>query len=404
MIKRERYLSQLRGFIDQTEVVKIITGIRRSGKSVMLQLIQQELMEKGVLESNIFSYNFEDRTLRQYKDADVLHDHIKEEIDHCKGRAYLFLDEVQEVDNWESCVNSLRVNSDVDIYITGSNAKMFAGEYATLLAGRYIEIQIYPFSFQEYCIAIHEKQPNLSTADCFKKYFITGGMPFLIALDADENIDKQYLNDIFASVVIKDIMKRNNFRDVDLLERIILYVMANIGKTFSATSISKFLKNDQRKVAPETVINYLKACEEAYLFHRVGRLDVVGKKILQVNEKYYICDHGIREAVYGNNQRDIELVLENMVYLELLRHGYKVTVGRVGEKEIDFVGDKAGLRIYVQVSYLLASEDTIQREFGVYLDVTDNFPKYVVSLDEFNLSREGIEHKNIRDFLLMENL
>jgi len=390
--------------MNQPEIVKIITGIRRCGKSVMLQQIREELLRRGILSENIISLNFEDLRLRQYKQAEKLHDYLKEKIDILTGRVYLLLDEVQEVLNWESCINSLRVNSNVDIYITGSNAHMLAGEYATLMAGRYIEMQMHPFSYKEFTDALLQKQPEISESEIFKSYLIFGGMPFLTTLGLDDSITKPYLHDIFTSVVIKDIMKRNHFRDVDLLERIITYIMANVGKTFSAASISKFLKSENRKVSSDTVLNYLKGCEEAFLFYRVHRQEVVGKKILQVNEKYYIADHGLREAIYGNNQRDIELVLENIVYLELLRHGYTVTVGRIsGDKEIDFVCDKSGKRIYVQVCYLLASESTVKREFEVYASVPDNFPKYVISMDEFDMSRDGIIHKNIKDFLLLND-
>jgi predicted AAA+ superfamily ATPase len=367
----------------------------------MLQLIQQELRDKGVADENLIAYNFEDMKVRELKDPEKLHDTVLARIKGVSGRTYLFLDEIQEVDRWETCVNSLRMNSDVDIYITGSNAKMLASEYATLIAGRYVEIRVYPFSFTEFGLAIREREPEIADTALFLKYLRFGGMPSLIHLGLDEVDAKQYLNDVFASVVIKDIMKRNGFRDVDLLERIIIYVMANVGKTFSATSISKFFKSEKRTIATETVLNYLKGCEDAYLFGKVSRLDVPGKKLLQVNEKYYIVDHGLREAVYGNNERDIELVLENMVYLEILRHGYKVTVGRVGNREIDFVCDKAGKRIYVQVCYLIANDDVAEREFGVYYEIPDNFPKYVVSMDEIDMSRNGILHKNVREFLQM---
>lgn len=402
MIQRKLYMERISGFINQPEIVKIITGIRRCGKSVMLQLICKELIKRKISKENIILMNFEDLQYRNYKQAEKLHDYLKEKMDAIQGRKYLFLDEIQEVENWESCINSLRVNSDVDIYLTGSNAHMLAGEYATLMAGRYIEIQMHPFSFSEFSDAVLQKQPELNEMQLFQKYLIYGGMPFLSVLGFEDEVVKPYLHDIFTSVVIKDIMKRNNFRDVDLLERIIIYIMSNVGRIFSAGNISKFLKSENRKVSVDTVLNYLKGCEEAFLFYKVKRQDIIGKKILQVNEKYYIADHGLRESVYGNNQRDIELVLENVVYLELLRHGYTVTVGRVGEKEIDFVCDKADKRIYVQVCYLLASEETVQREFGVYSLVTDNYPKYVVSMDEFDMSRDGIIHKNIREFLKME--
>ena len=230
-------------------------------------------------------------------------------------------------------------------------------------------------------------------------YLITGGMPYLANLRYEEAPSGQYLVDLFNSVQLKDIVKRNKIRDVDLLERIIAYVIANIGTTFSATSIVKFLKSEQRTVSADTILNYIKYCMDAYLFYQVKRQDLQGKQILATNEKYYIADHGIREAVYGGNMRDINLILENIVYLELLRRGYQVTVGRVKDKEIDFVCEKRNEKIYVQVTYLLASEDTIKREFDIYDEIRDNFPKYVVSMDEIDMSKNGIKHVNIRNFL-----
>ena len=224
-------------------------------------------------------------------------------------------------------------------------------------------------------------------------------MPYLANLCYSDEPSKQYLTDLFNSVQLKDIVKRNKVRDVDLLERIIAYVMANVGTTFSATSLVKFLKNEHRTVATETVLNYIKYCCDAYLLYQVKREDLQGKQILASNEKYYIADHGIREAVFGGNMRDINLILENIVHMELLRRGYSVTVGRVGEREVDFVCDKRGEKLYVQVAYLLATEDTVKREFGVYDFIRDNYPKYVVTMDELDMSRNGIKHRNIRDFL-----
>jgi len=368
----------------------------------MLEMIRQELSGRGVPLEHMIELNFEDMSLEHLKVPKMLHDHLSTRIGAIQGRAYIFLDELQEVENWETCINSLRVNSDADIYITGSNSKMLAGEFATRLAGRYVQTQIYPFSFKEFCAAYREKATGSTDVGLFRQYLKQGGMPFILNAELRGNDVKQYLQDLHASVVIKDIVKRNKIRDVDLLERIIGYVMANIGKTFSATSLSKYFKSENRTVAPETILNYLKGCEEAYLFGKVKRLDVPGKKILQVNEKYYVADHGLREAVYGNNERDIELILENMVCLELWRRGYAVSVGRVGEKEIDFVGDREDRRIYVQVCYLLAGESTVEREFGAYYEIPDNFPKYVVSMDDFDMSRDGILHRNIREFLLSE--
>lgn len=403
MIKREFYMARIRPFIDG-DLIKVLTGIRRSGKSVMLELIKDELRARGVTEEQLVAFNFEDMRNAQLCTAEALHDELVRRAAPIKGRKiYFFFDEIQEVERWERCVNSLRVEMDCDIYITGSNAKLLSGELATYLAGRYVEFIIYPFSFSEFLALYHSVEPDADTRTGFDRYLTFGGMPYLANLRFDETACRQYLRDLFNSVELKDIVKRNNVRDVDMLERIIAYVTANIGTTFSSTAISKYLKNEGRRVSPETVLNYLKACSDAFLFYQVRRQDLQGKKILTVNEKYYVADHGIREAVVGGNMRDINLVLENIVFMEALRRGYSVTVGKVGEREIDFVCERHGEKCYIQVAYLLAVEETVQREFGVYEHVQDNFPKYVVSLDEFDMSRNGVRHYNIRDFLLAEN-
>ena len=399
MIKRELYMKRIRPFIG-LNLIKVITGIHRCGKSVMLELIKQELVESGVNPTQFISINFEDLSYSHLQTAQSLHDEITCRAKEIGGKVYLFFDEIQEVKDWEKCINSFRVSLDCDIYITGSNAKLLSGELATYLSGRYVEFVIYPFSFKEFMELYRPINTDNSIQQCFQKYLITGGMPYLANIRYADDPSKQYLHDLFNSVQLKDIVKRNKIRDVDLLERIIAYVIANVGSTFSARSLTKFLKSEQRTVAPETILNYIKYCCDAYLFYQVKRVDLQGKQILSTNEKYYIADHGIREAVFGGNMRDINLILENIVYLELLRRGYKVTVGKTGEKEIDFVCDKRGDKLYVQVTYLLASEDTIKREFGAYDHIRDNFPKYVVSLDEFDMSRNGIKHQNIRDFLL----
>jgi len=401
MIKRELYMKRIRPFIG-SDLIKVMTGIRRCGKSVMLELIKQELIESGINPIQFISINFEDLSYSHLQTAKSLHDEITNRAKDIDGKVYLFFDEIQEVKDWEKCINSFRVSLDCDIYITGSNAKLLSGELATYLGGRYVEFVIYPFSFGEFIELYRPINPDVSIQQCFQKYLITGGMPYLANIRYADEPSKQYLHDLFNSVQLKDIVKRNKIRDVDLLERIIAYVIANVGTTFSARSLTKFLKSEQRTVAPETILNYIKYCCDAYLFYQVKRVDLQGKQILSTNEKYYIADHGIREAVFGGNMRDINLILENIVYLELLRRGYKVTVGKTGEKEIDFVCDKRGDKLYVQVTYLLASEDTIKREFGAYDTIRDNFPKYVVSLDEFDMSRNGIKHQNIRDFLLAE--
>lgn len=245
-----------------------------------------------------------------------------------------------------------------------------------------------------------ERNPQTSTPEIFNQYIHFGGMPFLTNLNFLPDPSKQYLQDIYSSVVLKDIVSRNNIRDTALLDKIITFVMANIGRTFSATSISKYFKNENRIVSPETILNYLRACEDAFLFFSFHRQDLTGKKILTVNDKYYMADHGIREAVYGKNERDINQVLENIVAIELLRRGWKVTIGKIDSLEIDFVCEKQEMKQYIQVAYLLASQETIDREFGSLKKIPDNYPKYVISMDEFDMSRDGITHMNLRKFLL----
>lgn len=286
--------------------------------------------------------------------------------------------------------------------MTGSNAKLLSGELATYLVGRYVEFIIYPFSFTEFIELYRTVFPDVSQAQCFRQYLTEGGMPYLSNLRYEAQPSRQYLMDLYNSVILKDAVKRNNIRDVDLLKRIIAYITTNIGTTFSATSVSKFMKSEGRKVSTDTILNYIKACESASLFYRAKRQDVQGKKILAVQGKYYIADHGIREAVFGGNMRDINLILENLIYMEMLRRGYTVTVGKVADKEIAFIGERQDEKIYIQVAYLLASEEIIAREFSVYNQVQDNFPKYVVTMDELDMSRNGIKHRNIREFLLAE--
>jgi len=399
MIKREAYMSRIRPFIGN-ELIKVLTGIRRSGKSVMLELIQDELIAGGVSESQFIRYNFEDMKNAKLCSAAVLHKEVTRRVSEIDGKAYLFFDEIQEVKEWEKCVNSFRVEFDCDIYITGSNAKLLSGELATYLAGRYVEFIVYPFSFGEFLELYASVFPKAQAQEAFTRYLTLGGMPYLGNLRYEDTPAQIYLQDLFNSVVLKDIVKRNKVRDVDLLERIIAYIFGGVGTTFSAASISKYFKNESRAAAPETTMNYIGYCMDAFLIYQARRQDLQGKKVLAVNEKYYVADHGMREAVYGGNKKDVNLILENIVYMELLRRGYKITVGKAWAKEIDFVCEKKKEKLYVQVSYLLASEETVSREFGAYESVRDNFPKYVVSLDEFDMSRDGIKHKNIRDFLL----
>ena len=401
MTKRELYIEKIKPFIDK-DIIKVLTGIRRSGKSVMLKLIMEELKQNKIDEKQFININFENLINRELTTADKLHEYILKKASEIKKKCYIFLDEIQEVKDWEKCINSLRVNEeyDFDIYITGSNAKLLSGELSTYLAGRYVEFVIYPFSFKEFLETLKSIQQDVSTREAFQKYVKFGGMPFLYNLAFEEEASLQYLKDIYSSIILKDITQRNKIRDTDMLERVISYLIMNVGNNFSATSISKFFKSENRKVSVETILNYIKAAEESFLIYRVSRDDLIGKKVLNVNEKYYIADHGMREAILGSNQRDINQIFENIIYLELLRKGYNVRVGKVDNLEVDFVYTKGNEKIYVQVAYLLASSETIEREFTSLEKIDDNYPKYVISMDEFDMSRNGIKHINIIEFLI----
>ena len=394
-------MQRIRPFMN-TDLIKVFTGIRRAGKSVMLELVKNELKESGIGEENFLCINFEQFSNSQFLDVESLYKKITDFQKNTKGKIYLFFDEIQEVDGWEKCINSFRIDFDCDIYITGSNAKLLSGELATYLAGRYVEFVIYPFSFAEFFEMNLIKNPNADKATCFMQFLKTGGMPFLSNFPDDDSAKSQYLIDIYNSVVLKDVVKRNNIRDVDTLERIVAYAFSNIGHIFSATSLSKYFKSENRKISHDTILNYLKFCSDAFLFYKINRYDLEGKKIVTVNEKYYCADHGLREALFGKNIQNIDQVLENIVCLELLRRNYKVYVGKKGDLEIDFIAEKQGKKIYIQVAYLLANEETIKREFSVYNFVKDSYPKYIVSMDDLDFSQNGIIHKNIKDFLLME--
>jgi len=387
MIIRESYLAKIRPFIGK-DIIKVLIGIRRSGKSVLLEQIRDEIASPHTI-----YLNFEDLRNQHLCDYNAFHDYICGKIGDSTEKFCLFCDEIQEVTGWEKAINSLRVIFDIDIYITGSNSRLLSGELATYIAGRYVSFVVYPFSFFEFKILDHNYT--------FDNYLVYGGMPFLSALNFDPEYSKKYLKDVFNSIVLKDILQRNKIRDTDLLERILSYVLTNVGASFSATSISKFFKAENRTVAPETILNYLKACEEAFLFHRLKNIDIKGKRLLKVNEKYYVADHGLREAVCGANIKNAKLILENIVCLELLRRGYNTSVGRIGDWEIDFVGEKDGEKLYVQVCYILSEETTVAREFRSLLDIKDNHPKIVLYKEgSFRGSFEGIPAIRIEDWLL----
>ncbi len=400
MISRELYMRKIRPLMN-TPVVKVFTGVRRCGKSVMMELVRAELLKQGVAEDRTLFLNFESGSDPRVRSAETVRAAIQELTARAgSGRVYLFLDEVQELPGWETMVNALLVDTDIDIYITGSNARMLSGELTTYLGGRYVEIRMYPFSFAEVLALLAERGSAISRADAFRLYLVRGGFPFLYNYpfsDADAN---QYIIDIFDSTILKDIAQRNRVRDIAQLRQLVLYFIANVGNTFSATSLVKYLKNQRRSVSTETLYNYIEYCRSACLLHLAQRQDLAGKALLATQEKIYLVDHGIREALCGNNQRDINQVLENIVYMELLRRGYDVTVGKTKNAEVDFRAQKGSDILYAQVCYLLANDETMDREFGALESIPDNYPKYVLSMDDVDRSRNGIRHKNIRDFLL----
>jgi uncharacterized protein len=401
MIVREAYLEKVRPFFDK-DLVKVFTGIRRSGKSTLLKLIQQELIANGVSEHNTYSINFESMA---YANCDFksIYEELKSFGASKNGKLYLFLDEIQELTGWERMVNSLRVDLNCDIYITGSNAKLLSGELATYLAGRYIEIPVYTFSFQEIMKMKQRNKIERPLEEDFKSFLKLGGMPFLYDHDLDEVSASEYLKDIYRSIILKDIIARHSIRDIELLERVVTYLLANVANSFSGPNLVKYLKNEQRTLSLETIYNYIAYAREACLLHLIPRFDIQGKGLLKFQEKIFLADQGLREAIYGHNERDINQILENIVCLELLRRDFKVHVGKSKEKEIDFIAEKRNQKIYIQVTYLVADQTVARREFLSLVGIRDNYPKLVLSLDSFDFSREGIIHKNLIDFLLQQD-
>ncbi|MDF1521088.1 MAG: ATP-binding protein [Brevefilum sp.] len=395
MLLRLNYLKRIEPFIDK-DIVKILTGIRRSGKSTLMQQVRDLLSAKGISDDQIYSVNFEDLRIRS-KQIDDLN---KEILSHYTGkRLYLFFDEIQELDRWEELISSLRVTIDSDIYLTGSNSRLMSGELATLIAGRYVEIKVYTFSFRE-IIELNHFDRRQDVERAFQNFIRFGGFPFIHRNQLDPRATFDYLKDLYNSIILKDIIQRYGIRDVELFERIMLYFIENMANTFSSGNLTKYLKQDKRKISNETIYNYISYSEDSMLMKRVSREDIKGKEILKFQEKLYLSDHGFRELIFGSNQRDINRVLENVVFIELLRRGYEVTVGKIDNREIDFIAKKSEEKLYFQVAYLLADADVVNREFGVYQEVFDNYPKYVLSMDQTDFSQEGIIHKNILDWLV----
>jgi len=399
MVLRKHYLDQIRPFYG-TDVIKVITGIRRSGKSVILEQVRDEIRAANPA-VEIFYLDLEERRNAKYLAKDVLFNELTKILDEAGERKVaIFLDEIHDVEEWELQVNSIRKRKNADVYITGSNSKLLSGELATYLTGRTVEFEVAPFSFGEFREATVSYWGGLPPGDLFEKYLECGGLPFLTQIRFQPQASQTYLDDLYWAILSKDVMRRLKIRDVDLLDRVVRYVITEVGHVFSSRSIVRFLKNERRTTTVETVLAYLRACEDAYLIRRVEREDLVGKRILSVDEKYYVTDLGLRRALIGDLRgEDIDQVLENVVYREFVRCGWKVTVGRVREKEVDFVCQKPGVRRYVQVCYLMPTGETREREFSALESVPDQYEKIVLSLDRIDFSRNGVRHAYLPDYL-----
>lgn len=404
MILRSRYIEAIKPFINKPQI-KILTGIRRSGKSTVLNLLKAALVESGVKPDQVITINFESFAYSELLQAKTLYQHVKNEIKSA-DKHYLLLDEIQEVEDWEKAVNSFLVDFNVDIYLTGSNSHLLSSELATYLAGRYIEIPVYTLSYKEFLdFRNHYFSKDQNEINLFLHYLRKGGFPVIHTADYTEESAYKIVYDIYSSVILRDTVQRYKIRDVELLERVIKYAFDNIGNTFSGKNVADYFKSQQRKVDVNTVYNYLNALEGAFILYRVPRYDIKGKEILKTQEKFYVSDISIIYATLGNRDRMIAGILENIVFLELKRRGYKVYVGKFGTSEIDFVAEKQGNKVYVQVAYKLENEQIIQREFGNLLSIDDQFPKYVITMDDFwKDSIEGVKHMYITDFLETQNI
>ena len=400
MLKRDLYLDRIIPFIDKP-FIKVITGLRRSGKSALLELIKNHLLKNEVDENNIIYLNFESLANHSYTEIIPLYTFIKEKI-VSKKKYYLFFDEIQEVNQWEKVINSFLVDFNVDIYITGSNSHLLSSELATYITGRYVEFQIQTLNFNEYLDFSVAFKPDtlINSKELFNNYLRLGGFPVIHTAVYTTESAYKIVYDIYSSAVLRDTIQRFQIRNVELLERIIRYVFDNIGNSFSAKNIADYFKSQLRKVDINTVYNYLNALESAFIINRVQRYDIKGKEILKTQEKFFLGDISFMYALMGYRDRYIGGILENIVLLDLKSKGYKVFVGKLDTKEIDFIAEKGNEKLYVQVCYLLAEQTTIDREFGVLKEIRDQYPKYVVSMDPlFEDNIDGIKHVHISDFL-----
>ena len=398
MYERNLYLEKITPYMNKP-VIKVITGMRRVGKSYILRLIIKRLEEKGIPKKRILYINkelLEYDFIQNYRDLD---EYAKKKFKSVRGRKYLIVDEVQEIYEWEKAINSFLSEGHFDIYISGSNARLLSSDIATLISGRYIEIPVFTLSFEEFLLFRSEKKGNRDSE--FATYLWAGGFPAIHHFDFNQEVVYQYVSSLYNTILLKDVIKRNNVRNVNLLENVTRYLFDNIGNIFSAKRVSDFVKSQKMRVGIETVQNYIAYILSTFALHKVPRYDIKGKRLLELYEKYYLGDVALRHALLGYREGDISGVLENIVYLELKRRGYNVFVGKFENKEIDFIAEKENRKAYFQVTYLLSSSETVDREFSVLRMIKDNYPKYVISLDTvFGSNIDGIHRVNLIDFLL----
>lgn len=400
MIKRKFYLEKIVKLID-TEDIKVITGVRRCGKTVLLKQIIDELENRGIASENIIYMSFESSKYKNIRNDDDLDEFIFLKTNNLNGKIYLLFDEIQKVKNWEVSLNSYRVDLECDIYITGSNSQLLSGELATLISGRYISINMLPFSFKELIQYYDEMHEKIDEIKLFEQYLSYGGFPGLLNYENEEK--EKYLYDLYSTIVLNDILYKNKVKDLDLLERLMEFMISNIGKLFSANSISKYIKNENRKTTPHTIINYMDYARNAFIFYQIKRENIKQKRKLLISDKYYLVDSGFYFIFNGSTQRNWGQLLENIVFLELIRQGYSITIGKIQDLEVDFVCRKANQIKYIQVSQSILDENTRKREFKSLEKISDSYPKYVISMDSFDFSANGIIHLNIIDFLKSEN-
>lgn len=400
MIKRKFYLEKIVKLID-TEDIKVITGVRRCGKTVLLKQIIDELENRGIASENIIYMSFESSKYKNIRNNDDLDEFIFSKTNNLNGKIYLLFDEIQKVKNWEVSLNSYRVDLECDIYITGSNSQLLSGELATLISGRYISINMLPFSFKELIQYYDEMHENIDEIKLFEQYLSYGGFPGLLNYENEEK--EKYLYDLYSTIVLNDILYKNKVKDLDLLERLMEFMISNIGQLFSANSISKYIKNENRKTTPHTIINYMDYARNAFIFYQIKRENIKQKRKLLISDKYYLVDSGFYFIFNGSTQRNWGQLLENIVFLELIRQGYSITIGKIQDLEVNFVCRKANQIKYIQVSQSILDENTRKREFKSLEKISDSYPKYVISMDSFDFSANGIIHLNIIDFLKSEN-